>query len=339
MPEAQVVQETRAALPMPRFDQIRATPEAAEDVRREARSINLKLDANESMLLARQLEYLKARLLVTQFDTMKALRFIPIDSSIPVGAAEVSYEMLTETGAAKVVSDAADDVPFADAYTTRFTSGIAMIAMGYKISLRELQAAAYSGRPIDAIRATSARGKIDRKIDEIASLGSLAENIAGFVNNANITPNAPTNGAWASKTPQEMLADLIDFRTGITSATRDAFGEDGLSLLVAPAVDNILDSTFMGTNSEMTVKKWILTQLPWLASIDRWQRLATAGAGNATRAILYPKREDVVRFNLPLPFAQLPPQAKNFAFVNLMYAYVGTVELPQPLAVAYMDGL
>ena len=78
---------------------------------------------------------------------------------------------------------------------------------------------------------------------------------------------------------------------------------------------------------------------PRINNIDSWEALNTAGAALATRMIAYKRDPEVLQYEIPLDFFQLPPQARNINFVVPCLSRVSGVEIYHPKAIAYMDAI
>ena len=77
-----------------------------------------------------------------------------------------------------------------------------------------------------------------------------------------------------------------------------------------------------------------------LRNAESWYKLNTAdAAGTGPRALFYKRSPEVLELVIPQDFEQLPPQAKNLAFVVPCHARCGGVVVRYPVAMLYLDGI
>lgn len=297
-------------------------------------------DANETAHFARQLEFVKAQTYDIKFGKLKALEFVPLDTSAPEGAESVTYRQWTEVEAAKVIANMADDLPQVDVLAKEFTSTVRSIGASYQWSIQDIRRSALAGSQFDLRKARAARMSIDRRLDEIGAIGIAEIGTTGLVNNANVPvfvfPNA---GAWDAISANLVLENLNALAQSIVDATNEI--EQPQTMLLPTEEFGIVASTAISplTGSTDTILQVFLRNQPYITQVDQWTRLNGAGAGGANRVIAYDRTDRVLQYNIPLLFEQLPPQPKNLSFVVPVHARVGVVEMHYPLAVAYADRL
>ena len=69
-----------------------------------------RLDAGETALFGRQLEYISTRIRETKRPELKWRTFVPVSSEAPAGAESWSYWMWDAAGMAEIVTNYADDI-------------------------------------------------------------------------------------------------------------------------------------------------------------------------------------------------------------------------------------
>lgn len=304
-----------------------------------------RLDARETAILARQLEYVKTRTYDIKYPAFGARRFLPVSNEVPNGAESITYRQWDQYGMAKVVANAADDLPLVDVVAREFTSRIKSLGDAYQYSIQDLRAAAQSGQPLDVMRAGAARRAIESAIDEVAAFGLPEAGMAGFLNNTNVPIVAPDTGGWAAAIaadaivgPREVLADLNKLVNSIITATKNVHQPD--TLLLDTASFALLASTPVGDNAERTILRVFLETNPYIRNVDQWHKLDTADtAGTGPRIVAYARNPEVMELEIPQEFEQFPPQARNLAFLVPCHARIGGVVIRYPLAIAYMDGV
>src|SRR5690606_25509397 len=99
------------------------------------RHLNVRLDARETAILARQLEHVKARTYDVKYPAMMARRYIPVTNETPNGANSVTYRQWDQYGMAKVVANHADDLPMVDVVAREFTTPVKSLGDAYQYSV------------------------------------------------------------------------------------------------------------------------------------------------------------------------------------------------------------
>lgn len=297
---------------------------------------DLRADANETALFARALEYVKAVTYDIKYARMQLRELVPIDTSAPEGAQSITYESWDEVREARIVANAADDLPNVEVFARETTTKVVTIGSAYLWSVLDLMRAAMSGKSIDTRRAQAAMRAIEQKTDDLGAVGDVSIGNTGLLNNPDVTDRAPVNaGAWSGLTSLQILANLHDLAQSIVTLTR---GIHRPNTLVLPTAEYglIASKPLSATgDSSQTVLSAFRQNDPYISRIEQWPKLATAGTGGAPLILCYELSPEVLQFNIPMPVMQLPPQPRNLAFVVPMLSRVGSVEMHYPKAVAY----
>jgi len=295
-----------------------------------------RLDAGETGFIARQLEYVMAQVERVEYGPNLALQFIPLDTSVPEGAREYSYDQWDHIGLAKIITNYADDLPQAEAFAKRFTAVVKDLGIAYGFSTSDLRAIQFSRGRLNDERAMAAREALDNAIDQLAATGNSAHGLEGFLNNSNVTPTAPAIGTWDdSTTPTEFFQDLNKLQNAIVAGTRTLYKPD--TVLFSTHDYNLLLRP-IGADFNTTILKAWLAQSPYVKNADQWPLLDTAGADGAhSRMVMYKRDPRVVSVVIPMMLRQLPPQWKNLQATINGEASFGGIKIVKPAAVAYMD--
>ena len=95
---------------------------------------------------------------------------------------------------------------------TEVTYPVRNLGGSFGYSIQEIRAAALTNTDLSGKKASAARKAMEVKIDAIATVGDAGAGLAGFVNNALITPASVANPgggtAWSTKTPTEILTEV-----------------------------------------------------------------------------------------------------------------------------------
>lgn len=295
-------------------------------------------DAAETMALARQLEFVQSEMFDIQYAAPKALEFIPLDSTIPAGAQQFTYREWDVAGLADVIANPAQDLNRVDLSVKEYPKKVTLIGDAYGYSIEDLRSAAFGNIALDAQKARAAKQAIDRKIDELLSVGSTALAMEGFVNNSAVPLTAGLTGNWTGgATPDQIIADVTKMVSKVVKDTKDLYHPD--TLLVPLDHYNHLFSTPRSSQSDTSIGKFILNTSPSLKEIHPWHRLSDAGAGSVPRAVCYQKDPMVVRAVVPLPFEQQAPEIRNLEWLINCVAKVGGTVWYRPKAATYGDSI
>jgi hypothetical protein len=300
-------------------------------------TLGLKLDAGQTGVLARALEYIESKTYEVKYTELKARRFIPVNTSVPPGAQTVTYAQWDYYGLAKVVANYADDIPLVDAVAREYTARIKTLADGYTYSVEDIMAAAMSGSNLPDERAKAARRVIEQGIDEIAAFGLPQAGMPGLLNHPNVPIVAPTTGNWGSATTTQILADLRKLVKAVVTNTKETQPPDTLLLPVDQFEE--LSMREMAPENPKSVLRVFLENNAHVKNVDSWGKLATASPAAGPRALCYRRDSEVLDLVISQDFTQLPPQAVNLAFKVPCMARTGSTRIRYPLALAYMDGI
>lgn len=293
-------------------------------------------DAGETANIATALRFIHAETYDVQYALRLGLNLVPVNSKIPEGALTHSWFSWDRVGLAKFTANAADDAPNVSVFKTLVTSPLRLISDSYQYTTEDLRNSQYSGIGLDVKDALAARLAIDTLIDQTIATGYAPGGLTGLLNNAGVPLVTPTTGAWStSTTPAQIFGDTNKLVNSIVTATKQVQLPD---TLVLPTNAYDLWNAPIGSDFSTTILETFLKSNPYIKQVEQWWQLNTANAaGTGRRIMAYKKDPGMLEFALAMPFKQLPPQPRNFAFVTPCEAKVGSVCFYYPLSAAYMD--
>ncbi len=300
----------------------------------------MKLDAGETAFFLRQLEAVKTRTYDTKYKNLKAKLFLPTSSEAPSGADFIVWYSFSKAGQAKVIADYANDFPRVDVYAEENQSKIKSLGDSYGYALKEIRRAQMAGVDLNTRRANTARRAIEELIDDLAWNGDKAFNIQGFLDYPGITeytlPDPGSGIDWASKTPDNIVADLTGLMSAVSVPTK---GREEVNMILLPRTQfNQIKNTRMTDGNDKTIYTYFLTNNPGV-QIEVLDLLSTAGTGSTTRMMGYTKDPNNVTLELPQPFEQLEQDKKGMEYVIPCHAEMGGIIVYYPQSVAFADGL
>jgi len=168
----------------------------------------------DALIRPQDLNAIDKRVYEPHASELKARSIFNVKTDIPAGAKTYSYDVLTRSGAAKILAPGATDVPLVDADLTEETVKIYSIVAAFNISVQEVREAQMAGRPIDVTKADTVRKAIAEKENQVTFSGDKTHGIKGLTDAVGIqvyaTPQneAGTSTKWKDKTGKEIVADI-----------------------------------------------------------------------------------------------------------------------------------
>ncbi len=302
-----------------------------------------RCDAGEDVFLARQLIFLQNKEVNQLFVQNKALSYVPVDTSVPVGAEQFTTPSFTQVGSAAFVTNYGTDFPSADVYVTETIFRMFDIGSSYRYSLKDIRAAAFGGVPLSSKRADASRLAHDAKIDEIALSGDTARGIKGLANNSGVTVLTAGGGTivgnWETASAATIKADLAAMESTVLFACN---GQDQLmadTLLLDDESYMIMNTRPSTSFSDQSILKSYLSNSPYIRNIEPWVKLRNAGAASVRRAIMYKRSPDILDMKISNAYETFAPQQNMLEWIVPALSRLSGVVWYRPFAGLYVDGL
>lgn len=304
-----------------------------------------------SVFFARELDHVKAESYDVEYPEFTALNLFPVSNDTDPGAETVTYYTYDKTGLASVIDNYSTDLPRADVTGKPSYAQVKSIGDSYGYSAQEMRASRMAGKSLDARKAESARYQIDNLTNKIAWRGDEASGLMGVLStDQNVPLYTITNGAankadWASKTADEILADINGMQKQVARVTKNVERPDTLCV---PS-DVYMDiSTRRIPDTATTVKAFLLANAPYLKDIVSTAELdadavdtnpyakATDGKGVA---FLFKNDKRKMALENPMPFMQYPLQVKGLETIIPCEARTAGVIFYYPLSALIAVGV
>lgn len=303
-------------------------------------AVQMRLDAvGGSTAFARQFEFIEQELVRVEFSPLQSEKFIPYDTSYPLGTQLVTHRTVEQVGQADFVDHQADDLPHVDVAAREDSVKVEMLGVQYYFTIDDLNRAAMDPNfRLDVERKQSAIDATRRKHEEIAWIGSTKYSRTGFINSASVPLVTPITGSWTASTSSDLIvADITKLWGSIATATKDAIQPDTLLLPVASY--GIIASKAYGTNSDRTILSYLKDNLDGLKEVGKLSLLDTAGAGSTKRMVAYKKDKTVAKYIAIEVFGEEAPQRRGLKVITPCHGKTGFTDIRKPLGIAYMDGI
>jgi hypothetical protein len=296
-----------------------------------------RLDANESIFFARELESIKAKSYDVLYPEFKARMFVPISNEAGPGAEAITYSQFDQVGMAKLIAAYADDLPRSDIKGVQFTSPVKSIGASYGYNVQEIRAARMANKPLEQRKANAARRAVMQKEDEILATGDSATGLKGFINHSSVPIFAAPFVITSASTPDQILQTLNASTNKIVADTKGVEMPDTLLLPIEQYT--YIASTPRSSTSDTTILEYFLQNNPFIQNVDHWYKLDQAGVASVDRMVVYKRSPDKLSGEVPQEYEQFAPEQRGLEFVVAAHQRIGGVLFYYPLSALYVDGV
>lgn len=311
-----------------------------------------KLDSNQNVFFARQLEDFDTRNYEVLFAGLLGRRYIPHVEGVAEWANVHTYRMYEMVGAAKVIGPDSNDLPRVSVKAKEVSRTIKEIGVSYSWKVREIQQAAATNTPLDSLTVQAARTAVAREVDDLLAIGNSAYGIEGLLKTTGVQLVAPgtksgtgAGTAWiraVAVSPDEILADINNLVAQTRARLKQAGGETPVfarfTILLDTANYGYIATTPRSPNSDTTILKYALQNNPWLESIEEWSQCDAADHDNTNcRAVCYPRDPMALGALVPQEFTALAPQESGLDIIVPATGSCGGTIVRYIVAVSYMD--
>lgn len=304
---------------------------------------------DDSFFFARNLEFIRQQVFKPTYNELKLLNggLLSINSAIPEGAENDTYDMLDSAGEADVVADFADDIKTVEVFGSQVTNGIKSIATSYIYSVQDLRKdkmLGQVGRSSVENKALAARRALDQKIEKMLGFGDVRYGIKGMFNAASVPSSAAaatgsgSTTTWATKTAANILADveeaindMIDLTGGNEIPNTMLIDATNYHLIKKKALDTTM---YSGKSVLKYIEEEFNLKVEWVQQLKN-------GFVNGTKSglVLYNNAQDKLEGVLPIRLMPHAPQIKNLSTKNILEARCGGVRAFYPYSISYTTGI
>lgn len=222
-----------------------------------------RLDSNEGMFFARELERINPMIFEERKPALNFLDLMPVKSDIPMHVEQYTFRTGKGFGEASFIGDYGSDFPVVNKALEETSTPYRLIGVAVEYSMLELQAAAALGRPLDSQLILEARRAIEEKVNSVAWYGDEAAGLRGLINHPEILSLAAANSIASGTTAADNLVELNKLANTIPNSTEQAEAADFAILPPdsyqevsqqrnADGTDTSTLSYFLGTNGYIT---------------------------------------------------------------------------------------
>lgn len=301
-----------------------------------------KLDGAQSMFLARQLEHIRQGVYKVQYTNIVYDKLLPINREVSPGKRDYTVRFMDQVGEAKLVTEGADDYPDVSASMGEKSMKSFRIGLGYSYDVDEVMAAMEEGIALPSIKAVICREQIERKINDVAMIGTISGTIlptapqvdglltvtSGSVNTVTAsTGSDATTSLGKFKAADDILADLNALANATFLVSKGKMAANTMLLPLTTKTELAARRVGDGTNG--SILSYFVGSNQFIASeadvVGMWELESAAGASAGSawtgkRAIAYRRDPACLEFIINQPFEQIAPQAWNTKVKTLCYA-------------------
>ncbi|MET4562185.1 hypothetical protein ABIA69_003371 [Lysinibacillus parviboronicapiens] len=294
----------------------------------------------DALIRPQDLNAIDQRVYEPHASELKARSIFALKTDIPAGAKTYSYDVLTRSGAAKILAPGATDVPLVDADLTEETVKIYSIAAAFNISVQEVREAQMANRQIEVTKADTVRKAIAEKENQIAFSGDKTHGIKGLTDSVGIqvyaTPQneGGTSTKWADKTGEEIVDDIIEAKSKVDMLN----GHEADTLLLTPDAKKQLQKKVFNEFTKQTALQYIQSE-SFFKRIETINDLKGKGLAGTDCFVVLDSSPDVVELGIPLDIMRHP---QEYAFPNTKVPFeertTGLI-IRYPMAICRADGI
>lgn len=304
--------------------------------------VTQRLDAQESIFFARELEHILTQTIEVAYPELKARDVIPVNTESPSGTTSITYRMYNTVGVAKFIANYAADLPRVDILGQEFTVKVRTIGDAFGYTVQDIKRAQLTGISLDQKKAMAAREAARRKENQAAFLGDADFGMASFLDHPNITEvtlladGTGSSKLFSTKTADQQIRDVEAIINAPSEATNDI--ESPNVVAFSPRCYNIIKAKKVGVDSGMTVLKFLRENNPGVDFIKLNELKNLGDSGTTDRIIAFRRDPTKLEMHIPQDFIMLNPQEKGLELEVSCYQEFGGTTVYKPLSIAYADG-
>lgn len=263
-----------------------------------------------------------------------------------VSAQAVGYGITGGSGNSPVQAGGSNGLPIVQANLEKGLYKAHTFAAALRVMWVDMQKANYTGRSLDQLLQNGMRMAYDKHMDQNVYTGMEEYGSTGLVNNPDVTETSVTGGTWASKTKEQILADINSALTAVWAAAE--YDEDAMpnhillpyeqytyvmnTMVTDLATETILDYVLKNNVAAKNGKSLYIGATRWCKG---------AGTGGADRMVVYVNHERFLQVEELVPLARVmsQPNATEFCYDTAYAANLSEVELFYPQTMQYFDGI
>ena len=324
------------------------------------------LGDDEGLFFQRQLEYIQAQSYDVLYPELMAREVFALNTEGGEGINLITYRSYDKRGETAIIAGKATDLPRGDIDGKEYTINVRTLGNAFGYSRQEIAASKLTGMPLEQRKAEATRRSYEEKVNQLVWFGDAPNKIQGFFGGPAGDPwstctkttvagsaadsATPWSGVGATKTPDEVIADLTNACASLYADTKKLFRPD--TILLSVEKKQYLMNTPRSIHSDVSIMDWFLKNNMFITSKDQFKDInelagiykesdktfdPTGGEGEGFTVLA--ASIDNMRIREPFPYVHLPVQYKGLEFEINCYGRFAGLEMIRPAAVQHWFGI
>jgi len=321
---------------------------------------------DEGLFFQRQLEYIQAQSYDVLYPELMGREVFAMNTEGGEGINQITYRSYDKRGETAIIAGKATDLPRGDISGKEYTIDVRTLGNAFGYSRQEIAASKLTGMPLEQRKAEATRRSYEEKVNSLIWFGNAESKLHGFFSGPVGAPAltctkttvagsaadsaTPWSGAGATKTPNEIIADLTNACAQMYADTKKLFRPD--TILISVEKKQFLMNTPRSEISDTSIMDWFLKNNMFIKSADQFKDVnelagiykesdktfVEAGTEGEGFTVLN-AGIDNMRVREPFPYVHLPVQYKGLEFEINCYGRFGGLEMVRPAAVQHWFGI
>ena len=302
--------------------------------------------AQRFQFMESQAAHIESKTRIIRHGTIQYAELVGISRDASPHADSILYYSADHTGQMVDLANRATDIPLVNVQKDQHIVPIQHKGLAYDYSDREIGRAQYVGENLPDLKVRAAFRQAEEEKERVFLYGDADQGWDGMVNNSAI-PTESASGSWLTATDETIFNEvnqLIGEAWELTNASRIC------DTLLLPMESLYALNRPMGNDANRSVREYIMANNPYTAVTGNSLKIATlrqlnvaatiAGTVTTTRrAIAYPRDMDVLRFHVPQELQFIEPQRNGMGWIYYGWMALAGLEIMEPNAMRYLDGL
>ena len=305
---------------------------------------NYSLDSDETRYYREQLTNNLEEVFETTYPGITFRTLFPVTSDDSPGAKFWQYRINRRIGRATFIENYADNVEILRRVGEIYRGSYKDIGIAFEHTIQGIRASIQAGENIDADKQKDAKEHIDRKLDEIAYVGSPENEIYGVLSHPSIQKTA-TSAPLSGLTGQQMFDEIAAMIDAVPGNTNDvevadvvAFTTDTYNLINRTPLDAATDKRWSVLNQLQdkfpNIRAWTTT--PMMKGSYRPDISTHTEFNGVDLAMCFRYDPRVFKIEIPIPYDELDPQPVNYAVLVNALARTAGAKVFRPLAISVL---
>lgn len=311
-----------------------------------------RLNDSDGIFFQRQLEAIEAQTYDVLYPDLEAREVFITNTFGGAGVQTLTYRSYDRIGKAQVINARAIDLPKSDISGKEYSISVKSVGVAYDYDIDEIASAQLAGMPLEARKAMAARRGYEEFINNVAFSGGLIVTDSGLhglysaenqVRKQSVANGAAGTTGWATKTPDEIIADLNHACSEMFAGTKKIHRP---AQLLLPVVKwNYIRSTPRSALSDTTILNYWLSNNEFITDKDAVKPLnmldGAISQGDHFVILNHktPEGQETIRLRETMPLQFLPVQLHGLVYEVPGRGRFGGLQVTYPRAIEIWYGI